>query len=189
MGRRLKTKLPATAQQLKPPLYNNVYDKLKSRQVKQKYYFDRSAKHLPTLKEGEAVRFRVRNTWQPAFVKHSHVQPRSFVIKTPEGSTFRRNRQHLLKSKEDSFPEQDSLFQGQEDLPATTGDPVDTRVMPTPVPSPVKETVTLKVTLAGPVRTSRFGRLKQLKPQNCNVLVKGVKVKEDAHYKCLDTLA
>ncbi len=46
MGRRLKTKLPATAQLLKPQLYNSVHKQPKKRQLTQKHYFDPGARVL-----------------------------------------------------------------------------------------------------------------------------------------------
>lgn len=80
------------------------------------------------------------------------------MIQTPEGSTFRRNRRHVLKSREDSFPEQNITL--QEDFQTATGEPEDASLaMPALVASPVKETETPELITAVPVKASRFGRL------------------------------
>ncbi|KAK0154443.1 hypothetical protein N1851_003464 [Merluccius polli] len=93
---------------LKPQIHENAHKNIKDRQLKQKHYFDRGAKHLPTLEEGEKVRVKVKDNWQPATVLKSHDTPRSFVIKTPDGNTYRRNRRHLLKTREKTFTTQSS---------------------------------------------------------------------------------
>lgn len=107
MGRWLKTTLPTTAKLLKLQLHRSVHGQMKKRQLKQKLYFDWGARDLPDLLKGETIRFRVGNKWQPAVVKQSHVQPRSFVVQTPDGNTFRRNRRHLMKTRDDILPTQD----------------------------------------------------------------------------------
>ena len=108
MGRRLKTKLPTSTQLLKPQIHKNAHKNIKDRQLKQKHYFDRGAKHLPTFEEGEKIRVKVKDNWQPASVLKSHDTPRSFIIKTPDGNTYRRNRRHLLKTREKTFTTQSS---------------------------------------------------------------------------------
>lgn len=108
MGWRLKTKLPAFAQLLKPKLYRKVHEQMTKRQLKQNLYFN-----FPKLKEGETVRFRVGNMLQPAVVKHI---------------LFSHSLLWLMHLKAVPFKETE---------------PVDTTfVMPVPVPSPVRETVT-----------------------------------------------
>ncbi len=87
-GHRLKTKLPAAVHLLKPQPYIEVHKQMKERELKQKLYFNCEARDLPKLQEGKTVGFRVGKTWQPAVVKHSHVQPQPFVIQTPEGDTY-----------------------------------------------------------------------------------------------------
>ena len=47
------------------------------------------------------VRIRKKKGWHPAIVYKQHELPNSFVVKTPDGSTYRRTRHHLLKTKED----------------------------------------------------------------------------------------
>jgi len=50
LNRRLKTKLPTTAQLLKAQIPTDVRSQLLAQQQKQKFYFDRETKSLPPLK-------------------------------------------------------------------------------------------------------------------------------------------
>lgn len=74
MGQRLKTKLPTSAKLLRPQLYRNVHKIIKGRQLKQKRYFDCGAKQLSPIVDGEKVRVKVRNNWQPAIVLRRKTQ-------------------------------------------------------------------------------------------------------------------
>lgn len=140
MGRRLKTKLPTSTQLLKPQIHKNVHKNIKDRQLKQKHYFDRGAKHLPILEEGEKIRVKVKDNWQPATVLKSHDMPRSFVIKTPDGNTYRRNRRHLLKTREKTFTTQNPPHLEDYD-PGETQPAERDASFQTPASSPVKTSV------------------------------------------------
>ena len=71
-----------------------------SRQNVQKMYHDRNSGNLPNLNIGDTVRVQQKDgTWQPALVTQKTQEPRSYMIKTPMGE-LRRNRKHLLKTKE-----------------------------------------------------------------------------------------
>lgn len=67
---------------------------------KQKQYYDRMAKYLPDLQPGEGIRMQKGDSWKPAVVLEKHEQPRSFIVKTPDGKLFRRNHRHLRKTRE-----------------------------------------------------------------------------------------
>ena len=82
-------------QSLKPAVVN-VYDDLCSSQAKQKFYFDRSAKPLPVLKEGDKVRYKVQNRWNDGVICDVAEEPRSYLVKNARGC-IRRNRRHLHK--------------------------------------------------------------------------------------------
>ncbi|CAH1253049.1 Hypp1073 [Branchiostoma lanceolatum] len=58
MGRRLRTRLPTTNAQLMPRNvdHKNVKLHLEARQHKQKNWYDKSARSLPTLSTGDTVR-------------------------------------------------------------------------------------------------------------------------------------
>ena len=108
MGRRLKSKLPASTTLLTPENRAQVQDNLKCRQIKQKSYFDRQTQKLPDLRTGENVRIQKGDTWQPAVVVERHQLPRSFIVRTQDGRVYRRNRKHLLKTGEREFPPRDA---------------------------------------------------------------------------------
>lgn len=63
-------------------------------------YVSRNAKPLPIIKEGETARIRKGKTWEPAIVTAQHTVPRSFMVTTPDGTAYRRNRRHLLPTDE-----------------------------------------------------------------------------------------
>ena len=72
MGRMLKSKLPTVESLLKPQVVDNPQQKLRQRSDKQKMYYDRNAKLLPIIKEGETARIRKGKTWEPAIVTAQH---------------------------------------------------------------------------------------------------------------------
>lgn len=100
MGRRLKSKLPASTSLLTTGTSSEVCKKLKDRQQTQKMYYDQQARLLPDLQTGERVRMQRGETWQPAVVEKEHELPRSYIVRTPEGGLYRRNRKHLKKTNE-----------------------------------------------------------------------------------------
>ena len=63
-------------------------------------YYDRNAKPLPQIKEDNTVRIKKGKTWEPAIVSEKHTAPRSFIVTTPDGTAYRRNRCHLLPTIE-----------------------------------------------------------------------------------------
>jgi transposase InsO family protein len=98
MGRRLKTTLPTTAELLKPPSQDKIKEKLIQGKENQKRNFDlHVGKELEILQKGETVRMKHGNTWVPAVVSYKHFSPRSYVVKTEEGRSYRRNRRQLNK--------------------------------------------------------------------------------------------
>ena len=89
MSRMLKSKLPTVESLLKPRVVDNPQQKLQQRSDKQKMYYDRNAKLLPSIKEGEAARVRKGKTWEPAIVIAQHTAPRSYIVETPDGTAYR----------------------------------------------------------------------------------------------------
>lgn len=92
MGRPIRTLLPSIAKKATTLKVKNKSD------GKVKKWYDRKARDLKALKEGEFVRYRSNNVWEPAQVI-SQETSRSYNIKTATGN-IRRNRQHLLKTGE-----------------------------------------------------------------------------------------
>lgn len=134
MGSQLKGKLPTSTSLLTPDGSERVHQRLTERQHKQKLYFDRQTKTLPDLREGENVRMQRGESWQPAMVLHKHEQPRSFVVRTPDGRVYRRNRKHLRKTTEKTFTmdghdnnlEEDTQTQPNISVTVTNMNPDDT---------------------------------------------------------------
>lgn len=100
MSRVLKSKLPTSASLLKPRVLEKAQEKLKERSERQKMYYDCNTKPLPQIKEDDTVRSRKRKTWEPAIVSEKHTAPRSFIVTTPDGTAYRRNRRHLQSPNE-----------------------------------------------------------------------------------------
>ncbi|XP_021340553.1 uncharacterized protein K02A2.6-like [Mizuhopecten yessoensis] len=100
MSRRLRSRIPTGRDLLTPKVAHSASEQLRSRQDRQKYQYDKRAKSLPQIRPGESVRVRVNRTWEPARVRQKHTEPRSFIIQTPNGRKYRRNRRDLLKTAE-----------------------------------------------------------------------------------------
>ncbi|KAK0132248.1 hypothetical protein N1851_032926 [Merluccius polli] len=94
-------KLPMTSQMLTPQMVTDtVQTMLETRQNKQKEYFDQGSKALQKLQVGENVRLWQDGVWNTAQVTGLSDQPRSYVVETPDGQVYRRNRKFLMQSKE-----------------------------------------------------------------------------------------
>ena len=99
MSRRTKSKLPTSASLLKPSVRdgNDIHDKLRQRQDEQKRHHDVGAYELPPLRPGDTVRIRqsafLGGNWdKAAVVSTNHNAPRSYIVTTPDGRKYRRNR-------------------------------------------------------------------------------------------------
>ena len=103
MSRRTKTSLPTTEfllqpASLKPEL---VKRQLEEYRAKQKHYYDRTAKPLPAIQLGDAVRVQTPKGWKPAEYMDSLAMPRSHLIKAGEQARlYTRNRVHLKRTAE-----------------------------------------------------------------------------------------
>ena len=105
LGRRCKTLLPATAELLKPCTVHDktVIKETRKKQEKQAQYYNRGARDLPPLEEGDTVRMRPfrlgQKGWETATVIKRHDE-RSYEVET-DTRTYRRNRADL---REQHFP-------------------------------------------------------------------------------------
>ena len=103
MGRRTRTTLPITAKLLKPKPADNVQELLTHKRAKQARYYNRGAKQLPELKQGDVIRMRPEsNNRQKSWKKgvcSKKVGPRSYEV-VCQGHLYRRNRKHLATSSE-----------------------------------------------------------------------------------------
>ena len=106
MGRRTRTPLPTTQSLLEPrnPANPHESEQLRLNQMRQAKYYNRSAHDLPVLKAGDTVRMKPfvlgQKSWDKAEVTR-RLDERSYEIQS-SGTTYRRNRQHLVKTAEPS---------------------------------------------------------------------------------------
>ncbi|PFX16628.1 hypothetical protein AWC38_SpisGene19094 [Stylophora pistillata] len=94
MSRRTRTTIPTNVALLKPEVMDGVYGNIKRKRQQAKAAYDKHAKPLPELQEGEPVRLQPVNPKAP-WEKGScvaKVGPRSFLIETESGNLCRRNR-------------------------------------------------------------------------------------------------
>jgi hypothetical protein len=97
-NRQIKTKIPACVEHLRPRINHGVKDKLEARQERQTAYYDRGARELTPLTEGENVLLNRDNVWESAEVVGVHDTPRSYLVKDENDVILRRNRRFLRKS-------------------------------------------------------------------------------------------
>lgn len=105
MQRQLRTKLPITAQLLKPNTTADSHKtQLVARQTLQKFHHDKQSHELPKLKSGQIVRMKdtASNLWVPAVVNGEHSE-RSYFVSTGN-KHYRRNRRHLRQTREMGLP-------------------------------------------------------------------------------------
>ena len=93
--------LPTSETSLKPRTVYNVSENLKRIRSQKKQYYDKTAKPLTSLKPKDTVRIET----EKGFTKIGRIlkraeRPRGFIVES-EGSTFERNRKHLLRVDED----------------------------------------------------------------------------------------
>ena len=116
-SRKIRTKLPICNENLYPKICDNAHNQLLTKQVKSKKYYDKNAKNLPVLKEGDTVRFKHNKQWVPGIVKTKLDYPRSYLVQSENEREYRRNRKHLQKSNEMFLP------QSKDDDIANIGNP------------------------------------------------------------------
>lgn len=98
MSRRLKTALPVASKLLEPCVVTDVGAKLRHKRQVSKFEYDKTAKDLPGLTVGEAVRMKPlprdrTGLWRLGSCVQK-VAPRSYLVEV-EGSLYRRNRVDL----------------------------------------------------------------------------------------------
>ena len=132
MSRRLRSTIPTTKSQLQPRIIDETLanSKIKSKQISQKYYFDSCSKELPTVYQGEKVRVRQGDKWNPAVITGLAETPRSFYVKTPNRNSYRRNRKHILNTEEEQsdlaeFDDFDVKVENHEDRPMPVVQPAE----------------------------------------------------------------
>ena len=106
LNRRTRTLLPMSSKLFQPEVPTGVQQSQKVNQAKQAFYYDKTAKGLKPLRDGDVVRVRPKET-DKKFVKakvEKQVDIRSYQVKTEDGRMYRRNRKDLHKTKEEFNP-------------------------------------------------------------------------------------
>ena len=124
MSRMLHSKLPTTPTALQPRVVD-ARKALITRQEKQKVYFDRNAKPLGTLTPGDPVQIQNGSRWEPAVVMAADPNLRSYIVRKGD-KQYRRNRKHLLKTKDSQTlpppsPPREPREEKEEEMPQTEG--------------------------------------------------------------------
>lgn len=100
MSRRTKTLLPMCENLLKPAVVDTD-SAVRENQLRQARYYNRGAKPLRPLQNGERVRVQSQvaghTYWAPASVVRQD-RNRSYAVKMENGTVLRRNRRHLRPS-------------------------------------------------------------------------------------------
>jgi len=102
LGRRTRTLLPTTQSLLESRNPVNLHESvhLRSNQERKAKYYNRTARDLPILKRGDTVRMKPfalgQMSWDKAHLT-KRLDERSYEVQSA-GTTFRRNRQHLVKT-------------------------------------------------------------------------------------------
>ena len=105
MSRRTRSIFPIAQRLLNPQCHLDVQERLKQRQNLQQGYYDRKGtRNLPPFQPGEAARYRdeANNCWEPVIIDQKSGD-RQYVVQTESGRKLKRNRKHLLKSRETPF--------------------------------------------------------------------------------------
>ncbi|CAG2195504.1 unnamed protein product [Mytilus edulis] len=155
-NRQLKTKLPMSTELLEPKAFGSKQKELMERQKRQKHYYDKTSKPLPSVAPGEIVRFKKedKSTWEPAIVDTEHSE-RSYVLRAENDKLYRRNRKHILKTNEKVFNKDNS----QNDLEFPMVDNSIDREPPTVINHDQQETQNQASAPTDPTTVTRSGRI------------------------------
>ena len=142
-----RTQLPCSGRLQRTQAFDSHREQLQNRQdMQRKQYDSKSTRELRKLNQGEqANMFQHRTkTWTPVEVKEETGEPRSYIIRTTDGSELRRNRVQLKPvnkipptGKEQVVSSHDSLLT-DEDMPKSSAPQFSLPELPkAPVQSPV----------------------------------------------------
>ncbi|CAF4937242.1 unnamed protein product [Pieris macdunnoughi] len=97
MGRRLHNRLPMSRKLMYEAVDNSKnYQALMSYKKKSNSNYNKTARDLPTLKQGDRVVLAGDNIGRPVKVIVKSSEPRSYIVEDAEGRRYRRNRRHLV---------------------------------------------------------------------------------------------
>ena len=118
MSRNLRSVLPTTSNHLKPDVVDPelAREKMEQRQATQRHYYNEGGKELKPLAKGEEAHIQTKSrNWKPATVLGQPRTPRSYSVRTKDGSEYRRNRRHFLKSRTPQYTNAETS--GDDDKP------------------------------------------------------------------------
>lgn len=95
-NRQLKTRMPQLLEN-ECALDKGLVEKRQKDKLKQKRNYDRGSKELSKLEPNDRVKLHNGKHWGLEARVLQNVAPRSYEVQTQEGTTYRRNRRHLLK--------------------------------------------------------------------------------------------
>lgn len=121
MGRVLRSTIPCSCVVLQQSTPQFVHKRLVDLQSRMRYQYNHNAKTLPELAPGTTVHMQTRHGWKPAVVVHRREEPQSYMVQTPAGNSFRRNRRHLRKIHSSLFNNVDPDEQVEEVPTQTPG--------------------------------------------------------------------
>ena len=100
-GRRTRTNIPTARSLLTASQNQDINERFEEQQQKQKMYYDVHSKKLPTLQNGDIIRFRPRRNddWRQGVVLGENLQ-NSYDIEDQQGRVLRRNRRDLKRRNE-----------------------------------------------------------------------------------------
>ena len=111
MSRSLRSILPTTSNHLKPNIVDPelAREKMEQKQATQRHYYNKGTRELKPLAKGEEVHIQTKSgNWKPATALGQQSTPRSYTVRTKDGSEYRRNRHHLLKSRTPQYTNEET---------------------------------------------------------------------------------
>lgn len=88
-----------------------IQSKIEKKKEEQKYYYDRSAKSLPTLNIGDKIIFKKSgNEWNYGTIT-GNINNRSYVVQDKFDNNYRRNRRFIAKTVNSEFNPSDLVFE------------------------------------------------------------------------------
>ena len=80
---------------------SEISNRIDDAKAKQSYYYNRKAKEKATLPQGQTVRVKLRDNTEWIKAEVDKVLPhRSYIVRTEDGSKYRRNSKHVRFSEE-----------------------------------------------------------------------------------------
>jgi len=120
MSKNLRSILPTTSNHLRPSVVHPdlARERMEQNQATQRHYYNQGARELKPLARGEQVHVQTKSgNWKPATILGQNSTPRSYTVRTSNGSEYRRNKRHLFTTKSLCVKENPG---GQGDKPETS---------------------------------------------------------------------